>query len=68
MNKAEKGRRQPGNEREGREGGGNGGPGADNTWEWPEGAARKSPTVLRQTEGGRLAGDIYLGLPRREGW
>ena len=68
MNEAEEGGRRPGNGREGREGGGNGGPGADSTWEWWEGAVRKSSTALRQTEGGRLAGDIYLGLPRREGW
>ena len=68
LNEAEEGGRRPGNGREEREGGGNGGPGADSTWEWREGAAQKSSTVLRQTEGGRLAGDIYLGLPRREGW
>jgi len=59
LNEAKEGGRRPGNGREGREGGGNGGPGADSTWEWREGAARKSPTALRQTEGGRLAGDIY---------
>ena len=64
LNEAKEGGRRPGNGREGREGDGNGGPGADSTWEWWEGAARKSSTALRQTEGERLAGDIYLALPR----
>ena len=64
MNEAEEEGRWPGNGREGREGGGNGGSGADSTSEWWEGTVWNSPTPLRQIEGGWLAGDIYLGLPR----
>jgi len=37
LNEAEEGGRRPGNGREGREGGGNRGPGADSTWEWQTG-------------------------------
>ena len=63
LNEAKEGGRRPGNGGEGREGGDNEGPGANSTWEWREGAARKSSTALRQTEGGQLAGDILPALP-----